>query len=372
MNQWKEKISEIVISEINKLKLSNANEKQLKKHIEVQLDVLIDKVDEKIRESNKDTAKGKMKQFFINSFVDMKEIKEGIPDYADAMMAEMKKSGAQKQIKGMVKQKVEQYLEKTFEEQDLSRVNSIIESTGATNLETARTQLDEEIKANQFYIFKLSVILVALAVILFAMSGFNKAPVPASQFILMLIMLLALLSTGVTTPMIDLEAKISKMSFVLFDHPVLFENQVMYFQSKSIMNVFGIMIQHKDFEMKIVGILMVLFSIVFPLLKMFSSLGYYYSNKLRENKWIQFFVMKSGKWSMADVMVIAIFMAYIGFNGMISNQFEKFNNVTDELELVTTNGTALQAGFYLFFTYVVLSLFLSGFLVKRNQTSTSR
>ena len=32
----------------------------------------------------------------------------------------------------------------------------------------------------------------------------------------------------------------------------------------------------------------------------------------KKNKLIQFFAFKSGKWSMADVMVVAIFMAYIG------------------------------------------------------------
>jgi hypothetical protein len=47
-----------------------------------------------------------------------------------------------------------------------------------------------------------------------------------------------LLVAGVTTPMIDMEAKISQMSFVLLGHPIHFENQVLYFQSKSILDVF--------------------------------------------------------------------------------------------------------------------------------------
>jgi uncharacterized membrane protein (DUF485 family) len=37
---------------------------------------------------------------------------------------------------------------------------------------------------------------------------------------------------------------------------------------------------------------------------------------------VRFFALKSAKWSMADVMVIAIFMTYVGFNGMISSQLE--------------------------------------------------
>jgi uncharacterized paraquat-inducible protein A len=31
-------------------------------------------------------------------------------------------------------------------------------------------------------------------------------------------------------------------------------------------------------------------------------------------------VFKTGKWSMADVIVVAIFMAYIGFSGIVGEQ----------------------------------------------------
>jgi len=372
VNQWKAKLTQIVISEINKAKLTSKNEAQLKKHLEAQLDVLIDKVDEKIKESNKETTKGKMKQFLIDKFVDMDKIKEGIPEYADAMLAEIKKKETQKELKGMVKQQVRTYLSKTFEKQDVSKIERIIEETGATNIEEARVILDDQIRANEHYTFQLCVVLILIISSLFIIEAFSRQPVPAPQFIIMVLTLLMLLTTGVTTPMIDLDARVSKMAFVLLDHPIEFTNQVLYFQSKSITNVFGIMIAHKDIEMKAVGILMVMFSIVFPVLKLLSSLGYYYSEKLRNSKVIQFFVLKSGKWSMADVLVIAIFMAYIGFNGMISNQFDKFSNLTDELEFMTTNGTALQAGFYTFFAYVILALFLTGFLAKRNEKNSSK
>ena len=125
-----------------------------------------------------------------------------------------------------------------------------------------------------------------------------------------------LLIAGVTTPMIDMEAKIIRLSFVLMGHPLHFENQILYFQTKSILDVFWILITDKDMQMKFVGVLMITFSTVFPLLKILSSLGYYYNyHCARENPVVEFFVLKSGKWSMADVMVIAIFMAYIDSTG---------------------------------------------------------
>ena len=72
---------------------------------------------------------------------------------------------------------------------------------------------------------------------------------------------------------------------------------------------------------------------------------------------------------MADVMVVAMFMAYIGFNGVIASQFGQLSKAGQELVILTTNGTSLQQGYYLFLTYTLLALFLSGFLTRKPQAS---
>ncbi len=372
INAWKEKLSAIIGEEIGKLELTSANERELKKHVEIQLDGLIDKVAIKIQDANKGSAKGWMKQKFINAFVDIKEIKKGIPEYADAIMEQMTKRKTEKKVKGLLQQKVDKYFDKTFELQDLSRLNSVLVKTGTADIESAKISLDKEIITNEKNIYLITWLLVFLACILFAMNGFSKKAISAPQYIIMLIILILLLVAGVTTPMIDMEAKISEMSFILMDHPISFLNQVLYFQSKSILDVFWVMITHKDMQMKAVGVLLVTFSIIFPLFKLISSLGYYYNFKdARNRKWVQFFVLKSGKWSMTDVLVVAIFMAYIGFNGIISSQFGNFETKSDDIVILTTNGTALQPGFYLFLTYTLLSLFLSSFITSKKQNSAN-
>jgi hypothetical protein len=164
-----------------------------------------------------------------------------------------------------------------------------------------------------------------------------------------------------------MEAKISQMTFMLLGHPVHFENQVLYFQSKSILDVFRIMMNHQGVEMKLVGVLLITFSIIFPLLKIASTLGFYFDfHHARSNPVIKFFVLHSGKWSMADVMVVAIFMAYIGFNGIIADQLGRLNSASEEMALLTTNGTSLQPGYYLFLTYTLLALFLSELLTRKH------
>lgn len=363
VDQWKQQISVILADEINRFYLTSTDERELKKHIEIQLNTLIDKIDKKIKEGNSGTAKGWVKQAFINIFISLKTIKKGIPEYADGIILEMNKSQTKLQLKSILKKRLEKYLNQTFETQDTTQMKRILLRTDSGDIEGARIKLDKAISINHKMISKDAMLLIILSVILFAMPGFSKQALLPSQYILLVLSLFILLISGVTTPMIDMEAKISQMSFVLMEHPIHFENQVLYFQSKSILDVFWIMITHKALQMKLVGALMITFSIFFPLLKIISSLGYYYNyHQSKENRWIKFFVLKSGKWSMADVMVVAIFMAYIGFNGIITSQFGQLNTTGQELVILTTNGTSLQPGYYLFLTYALLALFLSEFL----------
>ncbi len=368
VEEWKRQIAVILAEEINKLYLSTTNERDLRKHIEVLLNTLIDKVDKKIREGNLGSAEGWVKQSFINIFISLEDIKKGIPEYADAVIHEMTKSKTRGQIKTMLNKQLKQYFNQTFDAQDTSQMSRILLRTDSKDIESARVNLDKAISVTQDLVFKEAILLIILSVILFSLSGFSRQPLAPSQYILLVLSLIILLIAGVTTPMIDMEAKISQMSFVLMGHPIHFENQVLYFQSKSILDVFWIMIIHKDIQMKFVGVLLITFSIFFPLLKIVSSLGYYYNyHHARENPVIEFFVFKSGKWSMADVMVVAIFMAYIGFNGIITSQFGQLSKAGQELVILTTNGTSLQPGYYLFLTYTLLALFLSGFLTRKPQ-----
>lgn len=365
INEWKRQLAVIIADEITKLTLSSANETDLKKHVEIQLNGLIDNVEAKIKKSNKGTVSGWMKQSIINTVINMKDIKAGIPSYADAIIAQMTKVKTEKMLKKALSTRVKDYFDQTFEKQDLSALDRILVRTGTSDINGARIVLAQSIEKNQAHIFRLTWFLIALATLQFILGGSGKQVLPPSQYLLFLPTLAALLVAGVATPMIDMEAKISAMKFTLLDHPVSFVNQVLYFQTKSILDVFWIMITHEDIQMKIVGILMVLFSVVFPLLKMLSSIAYYYDfHGSRLNQWIQFFVLRSGKWSMTDVLIVAIFMAYIGFNGIITSQFGNLKSTDQELVILTTNGTSLQPGFYIFLTYTLLGLFLSSFLTR--------
>ncbi|MHB8843173.1 MAG: paraquat-inducible protein A [Nitrospirota bacterium] len=370
VDEWKKRITSILTEEINKLYLSQTNERELRKHLEVLLTRLIDEVDRKIREGHTGSAEGWIKQAFIDMLVDREDLKKGIPEYAEIIMHEMTTARTKGRVKALLRRQLERYFDQTYDTRDISQWNRILLRTGSPDAESARARLKTAISERQGLVFHSSLLLIALSIIVFSWFGFSRQPLSPSRYVLLVLLLLMLLLAGVTTPMIDLEAKITRMSFVLMGHPVHFEDQVLYFQSKSILDVFRIMITHKDLAMKLVGILLITFSIFFPLLKMASTAGYFYDYRnARKNPVIGFFVLHSGKWSMADVMVIAIFMSYIGFSGMISSQFDQLRSAVRELEILTTDGTALQPGYFLFLTYTLLAMFLSEFLVRKQRTA---
>lgn len=70
----------------------------------------------------------------------------------------------------------------------------------------------------------------------------------------------------------------------------------------------------------------------------------------------------SGKWSMADVMVVAIFMAYVGFQRILDDQLEDIEVQNETLNLVTTNKTNLQTGFIIFVAFALFNLLLAEIL----------
>jgi len=367
VDEWKRQVTGIVSEEIDKLNLNKAGERDLRKHLEVLLDALIDKLAQRVKEGNATSVEGWVKQAFIDIFVSLKDIKKGIPDYANTIIHEIKKSKTRKQIKNLLHQQLEQYSKQIYEPQDTAALNRVLQATGSKTIEEARLKVDQAIAGKQKLIWRDSLWLILGTVILFSLSGFSREPLSPPRYLLLVFSLVLLLVVGVTTPTIDLDARISQLSFMVLGHPIRFENQVLYFQTKSLLDVFRIMIADKDLQMKLVGVLLITFSIIFPVLKIFSSVVYYFNfHKARENPGIRFFVLYSGKWSMADVMVVAIFMAYIGFNGMVTGMFGQLRAAGGpDLVMITTNGTALQPGYYVFLTYTLLALFLTGFLSKK-------
>jgi uncharacterized paraquat-inducible protein A len=123
-------------------------------------------------------------------------------------------------------------------------------------------------------------------------------------------------------------------------------------------------------DLLLVAVLITLFSLVFPGLKVLATFVYYVDTAgLRRQALIRFFALRSAKWSMADVLVVAIFMAYIGFSGLIASQLSGIADAGSGVRVITTDGTALLVGFYMFLGFVIVSLLVSAKLEATVRTA---
>lgn len=406
---WVDQLSLILAEHIQEFELTERNRPQIKRNLEVVLDRMLSEVEQVLRRRNTggdnwvDRLQGSLRQGVQDWLVDFDELRARVPLYADAVLEEFERPETRREIQRQLLRAIEQASGATFTRVDRSLQQQIeqthrCEGTSDCVARLSRFASIHQAQAQTHAFWALGCVGLLFILVwvephlpvgsapgrLLRRSGHAEAAhteeaLPASKSSqryrrelapeIMLILsaaTLVLLSAGVMTPMIEVEARIDALSLSLLGEPVVFTDQVLYFQSKSILDLVQILTATGAADMILVALLVVLFSLIFPAAKILASLLYYTNLKgLRDRPLVHFFALRSGKWSMADVLVVAIFMAYIGFDGLISSQLVKLSGLGPQVDLLSTNGTSLQLGFFLFLAFVLASLLLSALLEAR-------
>ncbi|MCB0648243.1 MAG: paraquat-inducible protein A [Saprospiraceae bacterium] len=235
--------------------------------------------------------------------------------------------------------------------------------------------LDEKIKSEKtsFHGSSKFAFLFLLALIVFSMVLFLVFREYRAWVIgyLSLVSLVALY-IGVHLPMIVIDMRLNSFDLILFEKSLSFDQQSIFFQSKSILDVTSTLLEGRTLDLKIVGILVLCFSVVFPVIKLVMSAFYLVIENLRNNRLVKGMIFYLGKWSMADVFVVALFMAYIGFHGLADAQLTAIEHNKTGFAVETTNYTRLEKGALFFTTYCLLSIVIGIAIDYTQQKKSSR
>lgn len=367
VDAWKEHIVKIVSNRIDDFELSKEQEEVIRGQIETVLHSVINKADTLLHKKQK-TLKGKLRKAVVNTLVDEKKLHESVPEFAKTIVNEIKKTENKAKLKSLVLSKIKEYGAITYDSaNDVARLELILQKYSAEDIDTLNRHLEMKSLSIEKGLYRLAAIeiaIVAIFIILWFIL-FKRSHLHNLLFTISVLLALAVLAGGLTAPMIEIDARIKEMSFLLLGEKLIFHDQIIFYQSKSIVDVVHILITNGQWDSIIVGLLIMIFSIVFPIAKLLSSRFYYVSDaRWKKSGIIRFFALKSGKWSMADVYVVAIFMAYIGFKSILDNQLNQLNFRTNSLASISTNETTLQPGFMLFICFVIYGLVLSTILEK--------
>ena len=368
VNIWRDHLTSIVLNRIDDFEFTADQEDTLVLQVENILTAGIDKGDSLMNLKQK-SLKGKLRKFAVRTLVPEEKIRALVPMFAQTIVDEIQKPENKEALKSVITSKLEEYSDLTHANSAVadSRINTLFEKYEIRDLKGFNLKASEDLTELEAQTYFYTYVLLGVILTFFLLWWLirNQKLLHTPLFIISVLVSLVVLFAGLTAPMIEIDARFQQVNFLLIGEEITFKDQVIFFQSKSILQVIEILFDTGKVDSFLVGILILVFSIVFPVAKLVSTQIYLAGNeKLRKNKILKFFAFKSGKWSMADVYVIAIFMAYIGFQGILNNQLSNLNMETDSLVSISTNKTSLQPGFIIFIGFVLFSLILSTILKK--------
>ena len=361
-DQWRGIIGPILNAQVDKLDLKGQT-KSLRPMVERSLYDLLDHIKTQMTAP---AAKGSGlpgggNAFMVNMIIG--SLRPHVPEYADVVMAELGKQQTQKDFKDSVRVVLADAVKNTFGATDMTTYNSILNRYGCAQTSDGAAACEQTLqkkiaeadsKATRYYLTVLAS--AALGFILLIPGKLTRGAVAV-----LMLFCIAMLAGGVLSPMLEVEVRVTKLDATLLGSPIEFRDQSLYYQSKTVLEVCQTLIEMGRPEMTLVGVLVILFSVVFPALKML-ALGacLFRPALLRTNRLVRLLAFELSKWSMADVMALAIFMSFVAFNGVIESGWDGVRAMPGIQQVsFPTNASRILPGYYLFIGFCVSSIFLS-------------
>lgn len=368
VDQWRDEVSHIVNKQIKNLKLTKKQKRLLQVEVEEILYSLIDKAEAMV-DKKPTSLGGKIRKLVVKTFVKTDKIRAQVPAYARDIIAKADNPNQKGKLSNLAMSKFKE-LQQTGTVDSTIKANQAIYNSmcskyGADSPVALNTKLNNMLSQLNIEMYNYCFGMLGCIVVVLSLWWMlrKRVDLHATLFILSLLFAFILLGVGLSASMIEVDCRIKTLDFVLLGEHIVFKDQVLFYESKSILGVVKVLIEQPAVDSIAVGILILLFSIVFPVFKLTSTgihlLG---SKRIAENRIIKYFAFQSGKWSMADVIVIAILMTYIGLNGLLNSQLALLNIRSQELTIISTNNTALQPGYIIFISFVLYGLILSTIL----------
>jgi hypothetical protein len=358
VDEWKQILSRIISKKIEELNFSPNQKVEIRAKVSAFLTKTITEMEERFYDEKSESLSGWLK-IGVASLTGMFDtMKKDVPIFTEQILDFLNDPGNRGKVKAYILEKLSEYTDKTFSKIDYTEHNRILTKYQFGERNETMTGLQSQIaKSDQDSRWYL---IVLFLLIVFSISMILLTPsISNNEFLLYTLICFCLLGAGLLLPMIEIDARIEEMSFTLLGEKVSFMDQVLYYKSKSILDVVRLMLNQGKMDVLAVGFLVLLFSVLFPIAKLLSSLVFIFNQNTNANRFIRFMVFRTGKWSMADVMVVAIFMSYIGFSGILTEQLNQLEGLTSRIDILTTNKSSLQTGFFLFTSFAILSLLVS-------------
>ena len=364
VDQWRDRLSAVVNDQINGYSITPEQKQQIQAAVEKALHKLVAKTVASIDKPQKSIG-GKLKKIAFHALVDSNSLQAQVRPFAKTIVQKISSPRSQARLKDIASSKLNQLENQTYDatsEANDKVTKYVYKKYNVTDQATLnktihnRLQVIWEQTINNA-LFMLACVLAAL-VLWWILR--KKVQLQTVLFVMALLFAGVLLAVGLTSPVIEVDARIQSLDFMMLGEKVTFDNQILFFQSKSIWGIITSLLNQNKPDAVTVGIIILLFVLILPVVRLIAKgLHLLFIKTLGNNKVLNYLAFESGKWDMADVMIVGMLMTYIGLNGILKSQLTNLNIHNDTLTTSTVNYTSLQPGFVIFAGYVVFELALS-------------
>jgi Paraquat-inducible protein A len=358
-DQWRGIIGPMLNAQVDKLDL-NGQSKSLRPMVERSLYALLDNIKTQMTSP---TAKAPANAMFVNMII--ASLRPHVPEYTNVVMAELAKPQTQESLKDSIRGVLANAVKDTFSATDMTTYNAILQRYGCTEtgtgVEACQVILGKQIEEADKKLTRYYLTVLASSALGFILLMTGRRTLSRTALVVLMLFCIAMLAGGVLSPMLEVEVRVSKLDATLLGIPIEFRDQSLYYRSKTVLEVCQTLIQMGRPEMTLVGVLVILFSVVFPALKMLAlSACLFRPALLRTSRFVKLLAFELSKWSMADVMALAIFMSFVAFNGVIGSAWDGLRDMPNVQQVqIPTNASQILPGYYLFIGFCVSSILLS-------------
>jgi hypothetical protein len=365
-DQWRGIIGPILNAQVDKLDLKGQT-KNLRPMVEHSLNSLLDNIQQQMSapkpadSKNPKPASGGFNAppMLVNMIVN--SLRPHIPEYTDVVLAELAKPQNQQAFKESIRTVLNDAVKNTFGSVDMSTYSAILRRYGCMTGAECEQTLRQRIQQSDAQLNRDYLIVLASAAMAFLLLTVRQPVLSRVSVVVLMLFCITMLVAGVLSPMLEVEVRITRLDATLLGSPIEFQEQSLYYRSKTVLEVSKSLIEMHRPAMSAVAVLVILFSVVFPTLKLLAlSASLLRPSLLRNSRIVRLLAFELSKWSMADVMVLAIFMSFIAFNGVIESGLGAIRAEPQVQQLVIpTDSSKILPGYYLFIGFCIASIILS-------------
>ncbi len=365
VDTWRDRIAGVMDNRISGYSITPQQKKDIQAAVEKQLHAMVAKVIKEIDKPQKSIV-GKAKKLAFHILADSDSLQAQVRPFARTIVRKVSSPSSQARLKDIASSKMNELEDQTFDQtsEASERVTKYIyQKYGVHDTAGFEKTVNQRLDTIWALTVKNTLFMLAcvLAALLLWLLMRKQVHLQKTLFVMALLFAGVLLAVGLTSPVIEVDARIKSLDFILLGEHVTFQNQVLFFQSKSISGIITTLLGQQKPDAVTVGILILLFIVLLPFIRLAARGAHmFYKN----SKVINYLAFEAGKWDMADVMIVGMLMTFIGLNGILKSQLTALNIHTAILTTNTVNNTSLQPGYFIFLAYVVFELVLS-YILKR-------